>query len=71
MKPVDLIRPMISNSSPPGGLVYDPFMGSGSTMVAAELSGRRAYGCELAPEYAAVVLHRMVGLGCTVSREDA
>jgi site-specific DNA-methyltransferase (adenine-specific) len=47
-KPIDLLTPLIEYSCPPGGLVLDPFMGSGSTLVAARQSGRRAIGIEIA-----------------------
>lgn len=71
MKPVDLIRPMIENSTPPGGLVYEPFLGSGSTMAAAELSAMRCYGLEIDPNYAAVVVDRMIRMGCKATLQQA
>ena len=46
-KPVSLMQHYITNSTEPGGLVIDPFMGSGSTGVAALKSGRRFVGIEL------------------------
>lgn len=46
-KPVMLMRDWIENCSAPGDLVLDPFAGSGSTLVAAVLAGRRAVGIEL------------------------
>jgi ParB-like chromosome segregation protein Spo0J len=49
--------------SDPGDVVYDPFMGSGTTMAAAHLLDRAAYGCELSPAYCDVILRRMVNLG--------
>lgn len=58
MKPVELIEPMIRNSCPPGGIVFDPFAGSGSTMIAAHRSGRRAFLVELDPKYADVICRR-------------
>lgn len=58
MKPVELIRRMLANSCPTGGLVYDPFAGSGSTMIAAQLLGQRARLVELDPRYADVILRR-------------
>ena len=62
-KPVALISRMIANSSRPGELVYDPFAGSGSTIVAAHQLGRVGYGCELDPGYVAVILERLSLLG--------
>lgn len=50
-KPLGIIEPLISYSVPPGGIVVDPFMGSGSLGIAAEMLGRRWVGCELNPEY--------------------
>lgn len=50
-KPVDLVALLIRYSVPAGGLVVDPFMGSGTTAVAAQAFGRRWLGCELNPEY--------------------
>jgi DNA modification methylase len=64
-KPTALYAKMISNSSRPGELVYDPFAGSGTTLVAAHQLGRIAYGCELDPCYLAVILERLSVLGLT------
>lgn len=44
-------------------LSYDPFLGSGTTMVAAEQLGRICYGMEIEPKYVAVALERMAGMG--------
>lgn len=49
--PVDLVTPCILAGSPPGGIVLDPFIGSGTTGVAAVRSGRQYIGIELNPEY--------------------
>lgn len=51
MKPVRLIGRLIRNSSQKGWLVFDAFMGSGTTMIACEQLGRRAYGVEYDPIY--------------------
>jgi len=50
---------MITNSSRFGEVLYDPFAGSGSTLVAAHQLGRIGYGCEIDPSYLAVVLERL------------
>ena len=47
-----------------GDAVFDPFLGSGTTMVAAEQLGRRCFGIEIEPKYVAVALERMTALGC-------
>ena len=62
-KPVELIARMVANSSRPGELIYDPFCGSGSTIVAAHQLGRIGYGCEIDPGYVAVELERLSLLG--------
>jgi DNA modification methylase len=55
-KPVEcMARPMRNNS----GDVHDPFLGSGTTMVAAQNLGRKCYGMEISPSYCAVILDRM------------
>ena len=62
-KPTALIARMIGNSTRQGELVYDPFLGSGSTIVAAHQLGRVGYGCEIDPAYVAVTLERLSVLG--------
>ena len=62
-KPLALIARMLENSTRRGELVYDPFLGSGSTIVAAHQLGRVGYGCEIDPGYAAVTLERLSMLG--------
>jgi DNA modification methylase len=61
-KPVDLMRRPILNHTKPGELVYDPFLGSGTTLAAAEVIGRVCYGLELDPKYVDVVVERWQGL---------
>ena len=56
--------------SDPGDIVFDPFMGSGTTMLAAHRNNRIGYGCELKPEYCAIILQRMVDEGLDVKRVD-
>lgn len=50
-KPVDILRQLIESSSVMGETVYDPFAGSGSTMIAAALERRVAVGCEIEERY--------------------
>lgn len=57
--PVDLIEPCILAGSKPGDLVLDPFMGAGTTAVAAKRHGRRWVGCEINPAYAALCIERL------------
>ena len=57
-KPVELATRAIGNSSRPGEIVLDPFLGSGTTLMAAEITGRTCYGMELDPKYADVIVQR-------------
>jgi site-specific DNA-methyltransferase (adenine-specific) len=58
-KPVRLMTELIESSSRHGELILDPFCGSGSTLVAAVLSGRQAIGCELDERYVSVAIQRV------------
>jgi DNA modification methylase len=58
MKPVELIERAIRNSSRPGNVILDPFGGSGTTLIAAEKSGRSARVMELDPKYVDVIVRR-------------
>jgi DNA modification methylase len=64
-KPPALAERAMRNSSVEGDIVLDCFLGGGSTMVAAEQTGRRCYGIEIEPKYCAVILERMSGMGLT------
>jgi len=57
-KPVDLMRRPILNHTKHGALVYDPFLGSGTTLAAAELTERVCLGIELDPKYVDVAVQR-------------
>ena len=57
-KPVECMRRPILNNSSPGQAVYEPFMGSGTTLIAAETTGRVCYGIELNPTYVDVAVQR-------------
>jgi DNA modification methylase len=52
--PTDLIEPCILAGAPTGGIVLDPFMGSGTTAQVAQTLGRKYLGCELNPDYKAL-----------------
>jgi DNA modification methylase len=58
MKPTKLVADQVSNSCPPGGLVFEPFGGSGSTMLGAHLVERVCFAVELDPRYADVICRR-------------
>jgi DNA modification methylase len=62
-KPTELVGRMIANSSRPGEIVYDPFCGSGTTLVSAHQLRRIGYAMEIDLGYAAVTLERMTQLG--------
>jgi len=57
-KPVEAMRRPIVNNSAPGQPVYDPFLGSGTTVIAAETTARCCYGVELSPAYVDVIVQR-------------
>ena len=50
-KPLEIIRTWVENSCPEGGIVLDPFMGSGTTGVACVQTGRNFIGIEIEPKY--------------------
>ncbi len=58
MKPVDLVTRALRNSSKRGDIILDPFLGSGSTLIAAERTGRVCYGLELDPRYVDTIVRR-------------
>jgi DNA modification methylase len=60
-KPVECMRRPIENNSEPGDAVYEPFSGSGTTIIACEQSGRRAFAIELNPSYVDVAVRRWQG----------
>jgi DNA modification methylase len=62
-KPVELFAIPISQHTRVGEVCYEPFAGSGSQYVAGEQLGRLVYGLELQPEFCAVILERLAGMG--------
>ena len=58
-KPVGLLRSFVDRHCPPGGLVLDPFMGSGSSLIAAKQQGRSAIGIELEERLCEVAVERL------------
>jgi DNA modification methylase len=60
-KPVECMRRPILNNSSPGQAVYEPFCGSGSTLIAAETTGRSCHAVELDPPYVDVAVRRWEG----------
>jgi site-specific DNA-methyltransferase (adenine-specific) len=61
-KPLEIVERMIKASCPPGGIVLDPFMGSGTTAVAAKRCGRDFVGFELNQEYCDLIENRLASL---------
>ena len=62
-KPVECMARPIRNHGDKGDSIYDPFLGSGTTMVAAQQLGRICYGIEISPAYCGVILQRMKDMG--------
>lgn len=69
-KPLGLMRWLVRLVTPPGGLVLDPFAGSGTTLTAAVAEGFRAVGCECDPEYVAIARARLGAVGETGGFRD-
>jgi hypothetical protein len=67
-KPVELMRRPILNHTKKGELVYEPFIGSGTTLAAAEITGRVCCGIELDPKYVDVAVLRWQGLSSQEAR---
>jgi site-specific DNA-methyltransferase (adenine-specific) len=66
-KPVD-VGVWSMSMVPEDALVLDPFLGSGTTIIAAHRTGRRCYGCEISEAYCEVILQRCEAEGLTVGR---
>jgi DNA modification methylase len=80
-KPVECMRRPIENNSSPGQAVYEPFSGSGTTIIAAEMTGRACHAIELSPAYVDVAVRRwqaftgqqatLEGDGCSFAEREA
>jgi DNA modification methylase len=70
-KPVECMKRPIENNSSPGQAVYDPFVGSGTTIIAAEMTGRACHALEISPQYCDVAILRWQAFtGQTVTKPD-
>lgn len=58
-KPIQLIKRLVDKSSAEGAVVFDPFIGSGTTAVAAKKLGRHYFGCDINPEYVEMARKRL------------
>jgi site-specific DNA-methyltransferase (adenine-specific) len=61
-KPRELLAALIRATCPRGGVVLDPFAGSGTTLEAAAMEGREAIGIEMSDEYCAIIRRRMANI---------
>lgn len=66
-KTVPLLEEIIDNFTLPGGVVFDPFMGSGTTALAAKRRGRLWFGCEKSPAYIQIIMDRLNNKSLRVS----
>lgn len=69
-KPVECMARPIRNNSSPGQAVYDPFLGSGTTLIAGEMTGRSIYGIELNPAYVDLAVARWCQFTGRVARRE-
>jgi DNA modification methylase len=73
-KPVECMRRPMLNNSIPGDTIYEPFLGSGTTLIAAETTGRACFAIELDPLYVDVAVRRwqsFTGQGATRATDGA
>lgn len=59
-KPVELMTHILRHSSNAGSTILDPFLGSGTTLIAAEQLGRQCFGIELSPAYCDIIVNRWI-----------
>jgi DNA modification methylase len=70
-KPVECMKRPIENNSSPGQAVYEPFSGSGTTIIAAEITGRSCHAIELMPQYVDVAVERWQSFTGEIARLDS
>lgn len=70
-KPLELVSRAVENSSLPGEIVLDLFLGSGTTLIASHRIGRVCYGCEIDPRYADVILKRCEAENLTCEKVES
>ncbi len=70
IKPVGLMRNLILNSTEIGDIVYDGFLGSGTTLLACEQTKRKCYGCEIDLEYCETIIDRYEKLSGQLARKE-
>jgi hypothetical protein len=61
-KPIEMMARAIKSSTQDGGLLVEPFLGSGTTLIASEQLGRKCYGMEISPAYCDVIVQRWENL---------
>jgi DNA modification methylase len=71
VKPIALMRWLVRLVTPPDGTVLDPFLGSGTTLIAAEQLNRRCFGMEISPAYCDVIVKRWETLTNQVATREA
>ena len=69
-KPIELMRRPILNHTEPGEAIYDPFLGSGTSLAAAEMTGRVCCGLEIDPKYVDLIVCRWQQLTGKVATLD-
>ena len=62
VKPLRVVADIMKRIAPTGARIYDPFLGSGTTLIAAEQLGRKCYGMEISPQYCDVIVKRWENL---------
>ena len=62
-KPAELFTRPVANHTEKGEFIYDPFLGSGTALMAAQQTSRKCLGCEIDPKYVAAMLERAANAG--------